>query len=314
MHRSSALVFLLAITPAASAAHTKNILITGYWPPSNEAVRPFSNNPVLNPNGWIGENWENRGYNIYAYFPTFTVPTCTNCGAGMGDLMVDYQDTSTDFWPIANGLQPVAVMTFSRSSTLLDWVCEVNQYNRASWAGDYIAPTQPTPSPPDASVPAGFLRLTMLPVEEIAAAVGAANLGVNPVIDWEGDAGGFVSEFIAYHGVWYQSIHAAEDDPAHCAAAGHIHVGRNIPWVTAHEAAKVSLRELLDYVDSVLGGPGDVNVDGDVNVEDLLAVIGSWGACPSPPFACPGDIAPEPDGDGEVNVIDLLAVISFWGT
>ena len=138
----------------AHAANTKNILVTGYWPPSNEAVRRFSADPILNPDGWIGQNWENRGYNIYAHFPTFTNPACTSCGAGMGTLMVDYQDTSTDFWPIANGLQPVGVMTFSRSNALLDWICEINQYNRASWIGDYIAPTQPTPAPPDASAPA----------------------------------------------------------------------------------------------------------------------------------------------------------------
>ena len=37
----------------------KKILLTGYWPPSNEAIRAFSQNHLLNPNGWIGDNWEN---------------------------------------------------------------------------------------------------------------------------------------------------------------------------------------------------------------------------------------------------------------
>ena len=32
------------------------ILLLGYWPPSNEAVRRFSTNSLLNPEGWIGEN------------------------------------------------------------------------------------------------------------------------------------------------------------------------------------------------------------------------------------------------------------------
>lgn len=61
--------------------------------------------------------------------------------------------------------------------------------------------------------------------------------------------------------------------------------------------------------------PGDVTGDGCVNVDDLLAVINSWGACPSPPppppANCPADIAP-PQGDGLVNVDDLLAVINAW--
>jgi len=52
--------------------------------------------------------------------------------------------------------------------------------------------------------------------------------------------------------------------------------------------------------------------DGTVNVQDLLAVIGAWGACVDP-NNCPADIAPAPLGDDVVNVQDLLAVIGAWG-
>jgi len=52
--------------------------------------------------------------------------------------------------------------------------------------------------------------------------------------------------------------------------------------------------------------------DGLVNVQDLLAVIGAWGACGNP-SNCPADIAPAPLGDDLVNVQDLLAVIGAWG-
>jgi hypothetical protein len=58
--------------------------------------------------------------------------------------------------------------------------------------------------------------------------------------------------------------------------------------------------------------PGDVDVDGFVNVEDLLAVINAWGACPALPRECPADVAP-PGGDGVVDVDDLLTVINNWG-
>ena len=50
--------------------------------------------------------------------------------------------------------------------------------------------------------------------------------------------------------------------------------------------------------------------DGQVDVDDLLAIINGWGACKGSP--CPPDIAPE-GGDGQVDVDDLLAVINGWG-
>lgn len=56
--------------------------------------------------------------------------------------------------------------------------------------------------------------------------------------------------------------------------------------------------------------PADINNDGQVNVTDLLAVIGAWGACPAPPASCTADI----NTDGQVNVTDLLAVIGAWGS
>jgi hypothetical protein len=51
--------------------------------------------------------------------------------------------------------------------------------------------------------------------------------------------------------------------------------------------------------------------DGAVNVNDLLAVINGWGACPAPcPPSCNADI----NDDCMVNVNDLLAVINAWGS
>jgi len=55
---------------------------------------------------------------------------------------------------------------------------------------------------------------------------------------------------------------------------------------------------------------GDINNDGSVDVDDLLAVINAWGDCPPP---CSADVAPPPAGDGVVNVDDLLLVINHWG-
>jgi hypothetical protein len=55
--------------------------------------------------------------------------------------------------------------------------------------------------------------------------------------------------------------------------------------------------------------PGDVTGDGAVNIDDLLAVINAWGACPP---SCPADVFPT-GGDGVVNIDDLLTVINNWG-
>jgi hypothetical protein len=55
---------------------------------------------------------------------------------------------------------------------------------------------------------------------------------------------------------------------------------------------------------------GDSNLNGTVDVDDLIAVITSWGPCPAP---CPADVSPPPLGDGMVNVDDLILVILSWG-
>ena len=90
------------------------IMVTGYWPPTNEMVRHFSQNIELNPEGWQGENWEGLGYDVISFFPEFDPADCNNCGQGFGNLEVDYQDFSGDFWPIIEEVHPVAIITFSK--------------------------------------------------------------------------------------------------------------------------------------------------------------------------------------------------------
>ena len=57
----------------------------------------------------------------------------------------------------------------------------------------------------------------------------------------------FLSEFAGYHGVWYKAIMDSAHLPLY--SAGHVHVGGLIDWETAQEAAKVTLREVIKYVD-----------------------------------------------------------------
>ena len=58
---------------------------------------------------------------------------------------------------------------------------------------------------------------------------------------------------------------------------------------------------------------GDANVDGDVNVADLLAAVAAWGACPAPGTGS-GPCLADLDGNGVVNMLDLLLVVNHWGT
>ena len=51
---------------------------------------------------------------------------------------------------------------------------------------------------------------------------------------------------------------------------------------------------------------GDIDGDGSVGTNDLLAVIAAWGACKG----CPADI----NGDGWVDTDDILAIIAAWGS
>ncbi len=229
------------------------ILLTGYWPPSNEMLREFSTSPTQNPGGWNGSDWEGRGYDVYSHFPEFPF----GLGQGVGDLEVDYQDTTTDFWQIADNLKPIAVITFSRGFPDEAWELEMNNRNLALWIDDYTTPLQPTPAPPDASVPADAVRPSALPLQRIVDAVEVANINnLTPYIDINGNGGGFLSEFIAYLGVWYQSLHASPSDPAWCVAAGHIHVGSLLGAPRARQATRQTLRAVMRYVDEVTGVSG----------------------------------------------------------
>ena len=249
------------------------ILVTGYWPPTNEMIRHFSQNEELNPDGWIGENWEERGYDIISFFPEFSNPDCSNCGQGYGNLEVDYQDTSEDFWPIFNEHSPIAAITFSRGYMDQSWEMEFNAYNRTNWINDFTSPFLPTPNPPDENENTYFLRNSNLPMNEIIDAINNLDLGLNPYIDQNGDPGRYVSEFMAYHGTWYRDLNQFGED--NCISAGHIHVGGNINWDTAKIATEETLRTLIDYIDQFIYIPGDLNQDEIIDILDLVLIMNS---------------------------------------
>ncbi len=55
---------------------------------------------------------------------------------------------------------------------------------------------------------------------------------------------------------------------------------------------------------------GDLTYDGNVNIDDIFAVLGLWGDCddPCPPY-CIGDITE----DCTVNIDDIFSILGHWG-
>ena len=254
--------------------HRRKILLCGYWPPSNECIRPFSKNIDLNPEGWIGQNWEESGFDIVSYFPTFEDPDCNSCGQGNGDFEVDYQDTSEDWWNIVDSINPVAIITFSRGMMLNQWELEAKYVNYIQWVDDFTAPFQPTPAPPDSTLPIDSARFSNLPMDSIVSQIFASELDLYPFIDEASGAGNYLSEFMGYHGVWYKNLFDFDPNPlTSCYIAGHIHVGGQVDWETGFEGAKISLREVIKKLNEILPVSGDLNQDGVLSILDFYLLI-----------------------------------------
>jgi len=212
----------------------RNIMLTGYWNPTGQMIAPFSTDTYLNPDGWKGENWEDLGYNIYSFFPT---PGIYN-----GTFEVDYQDTWEDFWDITAQINPIAIISFGAGAG--PWEIEFNARNLDAWIPDSKPPYQPTPCPPDSSMPPGYVRHSTFPVQEIEDAVNEQT-SINAWVDWDGNPGAYLCEYIAYLGMWYQAEHNSTDDPYQCLASGFIHVNKDIDLEDAMEATKVTIREVI---------------------------------------------------------------------
>lgn len=236
---------------------TRNILLTGYWPQTNNMLRAFSTNPDQNPGGWIGENWNNTGYNIYAFFPEFPGQTGPNWGKGEGDFEVDYQDTSADWARILPEINPLAIMTFSRGAAGSNWEIEgqLQMHDTRGWLADYDGVRRPTEDMPifQSLVPDEWYQ-SSLPTNAIMDAVNDAGIGVDAFIDNNG-GGRFLSEFIGLHSLMHKMNNDSADAQFRTFAAGHIHVGIDTTLEAAEAATEISLNQLTGYLDTVIPSP-----------------------------------------------------------
>ncbi|MGP1271873.1 MAG: hypothetical protein ACTS22_00920 [Phycisphaerales bacterium] len=262
-HLGCGLVSVVAAACAGAALgdnFTRNIMITGYWPPTNGMVRQFSTSPMQNPGGWAGQDWEQRGYDIYSYFPEFPSPPNppSQWGQGEGDFEVDYQDTMADWERIVAEVNPVAIITFSRGFSGSRWEIEgrLRMWAPEQWIPDFTAPVRPDSSMPifDDLTPATWYDST-LPTEAIRDAVADAGVVDQSYIDFSG-AGRYLSEFMGLLGTRHQLLNGGPDAEYRTFAAGHIHVGIDTPEPAATLATEITLRTLTDYLDTVLPAPG----------------------------------------------------------
>ena len=303
----------LALVIPVNAGNTRNVMITGYWPPTNEMIRRFSPNPTQNPQGWIGENWEGRGFNVYAYFPEFPGGQSSN-PKGDGDFEVDYQDTSADWWRITAAVKPVAIITFSRGGSTNQWELEGGNrtYASGSWTGDYLTPFQPTADLPIMQLePPNTVHNSSQPIAQIIAAVQASGANVTAFSSTI-DNGRFLSNFIGYHGNWYRDTHFNTADPNHspwCLVGGHVHVGQNTNLADAVLAAETTIRTVIQYITPLVppACPGDSDLDGAVDQDDLDEVLFYFGQ--DVIHHTSGDA----DGDGDVDQDDLDQVLFYFG-
>lgn len=101
-----------------------HILLTGFWSPTNEMLRPFSTDPKLRTSNskWIGKNWENLGFDIYSYFPEFPENTMPK---GTGTFRVDYDAVKNDLEIHIEKHHPVSIISFGKGKGA-PWELELN--------------------------------------------------------------------------------------------------------------------------------------------------------------------------------------------
>lgn len=232
-------VIIVLISSIHAADRSRNIMMTGFWNPTGRMIAPFCTDPDLNPSGWVGEDWEESGFDVYSFFPT--------PGTYTGLFEVDYQDCWEDFWKITDSIRPIAIISYGAGDG--PWEIEYNARNLRSWVNDFVNPRQPTPRPPDSTVPQNYTRHSTLPDEEVRDAVDRETK-VNAWIDKNGNPEAFLCEYIAYLGMWYQSIHSSPSDSFQCQAAGFIHVNDSLLTLSdVKEATIVTLREVIKVLD-----------------------------------------------------------------
>ncbi|MFO7897165.1 MAG: T9SS type A sorting domain-containing protein [Candidatus Cloacimonadales bacterium] len=272
--------FLLMISGAVARPV---VMLTGYWHPTNEMLYRFSPDPELNPEGWIGENWENRGYDVYAFFPAFDITT--------REFEVDYQATWNDFWARVDQFTPEIIISFGAGNG--PWEIETQAKNLDNWVADDEYPYYPTPNPPDSTLAANASRYSTLPNFAIEAAVNEQT-NINAWVDIYGDPGNYLCNYIAYLGMWYQNMNAEPEAENYCRAAGFVHVNAALELAAVTEAAEITLRTTLQFYENMAQLNGTIIAAGNLENAEIY-LTDSLGA----------EYEAQTDAEGNFNFAEL---------
>lgn len=74
-------------------------------------------------------------------------------------------------------------------------------------------------------------------------------------MDWNGNPGVFLCEYMAYLGMWYQDEHSSENDEWQAFAAGFTHVHGSVSVADATIASQIALQETIAYLDDMTAVP-----------------------------------------------------------
>ena len=209
---------------------------------------------------WRGNNWRGLGYNVYAHFPEFPPdgdPTNDEIGdlgsVGTGDLPVDYQATSHNFWRLIDHYQPHVLITTSRGG-VIEWELEAiegghgetgNTDPALDWIedrfGEVMLPTQESIAARSwhaiSEFRAGHVLPSQLPLSTLMTELSKKDI-LTVEID-EGTSGNYLSGFMGLHGLYYNKI------ATHNLTAGHIHVGRHVSVEDATAMMEATLEIVL---------------------------------------------------------------------
>ena len=208
---------------------------------------------------WQGKNWRGYGYDVYAHFPEFPPdgdPTNDSIGdpgsVGVGDLPVDYQATSRNFWQLIERYRPQILITTSRGGEI-EWELEriegghgddVTKDPAKDWISDRYGesnfPTEASIDPRSwqaiSQFRVGRTLTSKLPLEKLVDELSKHDL-LTIEIDDE-TSGNYLSGFMGLHGLYYNHIEPSS------LTAGHIHVGRHV----TSDAAEAMMRMTLEIV------------------------------------------------------------------
>lgn len=223
-------LFILAGLFGCRRAQVRNVVLTGYWPPSNQMLAEFSTDKQLNPAGWKGKNWRGLGYDVYSFFPK-----------------LDYQGTRADFALTTQAYKPIAIICYG-TTTQGTWEIEQNATVNPQWNTELCQPPLPDINELRQMFPANVSARMSLPAHDIAKAVNAAPLGIAARVNADGDAGTFLCNYIALLAVAYQKQHNTPNALDYCAVAGFIHIGAHVSVTQARAAQRVVLATVLRYI------------------------------------------------------------------